>query len=30
VSYRVKNNSDVLPGTVSTDRFTSIALEYAF
>lgn len=30
VSYRVKNNSDVLPGTEATDRFTSIALEYAF
>lgn len=30
LSYRVKNNSDVLPGTEPTDRFTSIALEYAF
>jgi putative salt-induced outer membrane protein len=30
VSYRVKANSDVPPGIVATDRFTSIALEYAF
>jgi putative salt-induced outer membrane protein len=30
LSYRVKANSDVPPGVVATDRFTSIALEYAF
>ncbi len=30
LSYRVKANSDVPPGIVATDRFTSIALEYAF
>jgi putative salt-induced outer membrane protein len=30
LSYRVKRNSDVLPGTEKTDRFSSIALEYAF
>jgi putative salt-induced outer membrane protein len=30
LSYRVKNNSDVPPGVVDTDRFTSVALEYAF
>jgi putative salt-induced outer membrane protein len=30
LSYRVKSNSEVLPGVVDTDRFTSIALEYAF
>jgi putative salt-induced outer membrane protein len=30
LSYRVKSNSDVVPGVVATDRFTSIALEYAF
>jgi len=30
LSYRVKHNSDVLPGTEKTDRFSSIALEYAF
>jgi putative salt-induced outer membrane protein len=30
ISYRVKSNSDVPPGIVATDRFTSIALEYAF
>ena len=30
VSYRVRNNSDVPPDSVDTDRFTSISLEYAF
>jgi putative salt-induced outer membrane protein len=30
LSYRVKANSDVPPGVVASDRFTSIALEYAF
>jgi len=30
VSFRVKNNSNVPPGAVATDRFTSIALSYAF
>ncbi len=30
VSYRVKHNSNVVLGTVPTDRFTSISLEYAF
>ncbi len=30
VSLRIKNNSDVLPGTDKTDRFTAISLEYAF
>jgi putative salt-induced outer membrane protein len=30
LSYRIKDNSDVVLGTEPTDRFTSIALEYAF
>jgi len=30
LSLRIKNNSDVLPGTEKTDRFTAISLEYAF
>ena len=30
ISYRIKHNSDVPPGVVATDRFTSIALSYAF
>jgi len=30
ISFRVKNNSNVPPGVVATDRFTSIALAYAF
>ena len=30
ISFRVKNNSNVPPGTVATDRFTSIALAYTF
>ena len=30
LSYRVKNNSDVVLGSEPTDRFTSISLEYAF
>jgi putative salt-induced outer membrane protein len=30
LSYRVRHNSDVVAGTVPTDRFTSIQLEYAF
>jgi putative salt-induced outer membrane protein len=30
LSYRIKNNSDVVPGTEKTDRFTAISLEYAF
>jgi putative salt-induced outer membrane protein len=30
LSYRVKSNSEVPVGVVGTDRFTSIALEYAF
>lgn len=30
LSYRIKRNSDVLPGTEKTDRFTAISLEYAF
>jgi putative salt-induced outer membrane protein len=30
LSYRLRNNSDVLPGTEKTDRFTSVSLEYAF
>ncbi len=30
VSYTVRNNSDVLPGTVSTDKFTALSLEYVF
>jgi putative salt-induced outer membrane protein len=30
LSYRIKSNSDVLPGTEKTDRFTAISIEYAF
>jgi putative salt-induced outer membrane protein len=30
IAFRIKNNSNVPPGTVATDRFTSIALAYAF
>lgn len=30
LSYRVKHNSDVVLGTVPTDRFTSLQIEYAF
>lgn len=30
LSYRLRNNSDVLPGLAKTDRFTAISLEYAF
>jgi putative salt-induced outer membrane protein len=30
LSYRLRHNSDVLPGTSKTDRFTAISLEYAF
>lgn len=30
LSYRVKSNSEVLPGTEKTDRYTAISLEYAF
>jgi putative salt-induced outer membrane protein len=30
LSYRVKRNSDVLPGAEKIDRFSSIALEYTF
>lgn len=30
LSYRIKYNSEVLPGTVKSDRFTSISLEYQF
>jgi putative salt-induced outer membrane protein len=30
LSYRIKHNSDVPAGIVATDRFTSIALAYAF
>ncbi|HUO66414.1 MAG TPA: DUF481 domain-containing protein [Gammaproteobacteria bacterium] len=30
ISLRIKTNSNVPPGTVATDRFTSIALAYAF
>ncbi len=30
VSYTIKTNSDVPAGTVNTDTFTAIALEYAF
>lgn len=30
LSYRLRHNSDVLPGTENTDRFTAISLEYAF
>jgi len=30
ISYTIKNNSDVLPGTEKTDTFTAISLEYTF
>jgi putative salt-induced outer membrane protein len=30
LSLRVKHNSEVLPGTEQTDRFTALSLEYAF
>jgi len=30
ISFRIKHNSSVPPGVVATDRFTSIALAYAF
>ena len=30
ISLRIKTNSNVPPGVVATDRFTSIALAYAF
>ena len=30
VSYAIKNNSDVPVGTVNTDTFTAVALEYTF
>jgi putative salt-induced outer membrane protein len=30
ISFRIKHNSSVPPGIVATDRFTSIALSYAF
>lgn len=30
LSYRIKYNSEVLPGTVNSDRFTAISLEYQF
>ena len=30
LSFIIKNNSDVLPGTKKTDTFTTISLEYAF
>ena len=30
VSYTIKSNSDVLPGTENTDTFTAISLEYTF
>lgn len=30
IAFRIKNNSNVPPGVVATDRFTSIALAYAF
>lgn len=30
LSYRLKHNSTVLPGTMKTDRFTAISLEYSF
>ncbi len=29
-SYTVRHNSDVLPGTESTDTFTALSLEYSF
>lgn len=30
ISYTIKNNSNVLPGTEKTDTFTAISLEYTF
>ena len=30
VSYTIKSNTDVLPGTEKTDTFTSISVEYSF
>jgi putative salt-induced outer membrane protein len=30
ISFRIKTNTQVPPGVVATDRFTSIALAYAF
>ena len=30
VSYTIRSNSDVLPGTEETDTFTSVSIEYAF
>lgn len=30
LSYRLKNNSEVPPGIVNTDRYSSVSLEYAF
>ena len=30
LSYTIKNNSDVAPGTDKTDTYTAISLEYAF
>jgi putative salt-induced outer membrane protein len=30
VSYTIKSNSDVLPGTERTDTFTAISVEYSF
>lgn len=30
VSYTLRNNSDVLPGTEKTDTFTAVTIEYSF
>ncbi len=30
VSYTLRNNSDILPGTEKTDTFTAITIEYSF
>ena len=30
VSYTIRNNSDVLPGTQKTDTFTAITIEYSY
>jgi putative salt-induced outer membrane protein len=30
VSYKIKSNSDVLPGTKNTDTFTAVSIEYTF
>ena len=30
LSYRIRNNSDVLPGTEKTDTFSAISFEYSF